>query len=31
LGKIRVTFVRGPEERDLGLANEVSILGTDSY
>tara|TARA_R110001599_G_scaffold270893_1_gene471844 strand:- start:56 stop:406 length:351 start_codon:yes stop_codon:yes gene_type:complete len=30
LGKIRITFVRGSEERDLRITHEVSILGTDS-
>jgi hypothetical protein len=31
LGKISVTFVGGPEERHLGLTDEVHILGSDGY
>jgi hypothetical protein len=31
LGKISVTFVGGPEERHLGLTDEMHILGSDGY
>jgi len=31
LGKICMTFVGGPEERHLGLTDEVHILGSDGY
>jgi hypothetical protein len=31
LGEVRMTLVGGPEERHLGLTDEVHILGSDGY